>query len=178
MAYNTFHPMVRRAIAICNRWGFEVVHIKPGAGRLDPGKKSGPRQASLVWPNGPVIMDCYNPNIYHAETAVDIIHELGHLLVGGESIMDHDEVSGPGLALDRAHCQMARLPWLALMGEFEVEIETPGVNQRPWPELSPNRRHTLLTDSRQVAIKAGLLTADGRPSFVRPNTSAMSMKET
>jgi hypothetical protein len=151
---------IQRAIALAARWGVKVSDTAPYGAKYH----TGPRHASLVWPRGPIVLSSavdHRARAYQLEAATDIVHDLGHLLVGGKSIHKQKELEGPGLALDWAHCRMLRLPFSVLMEDFVV------TDSREWRQYSTQERHKFLVHSRKVAIKAGLLKPDGTPNIRR-----------
>lgn len=157
---------VEKIMDLCRRWGFPV-KLVDGVIDFDAemGTSSGPNRFGINWKRGEILIDSTEQN---ARAAADLVHELGHLLVGGDPEY-HDEIYGPGLALDFYHLKFAGVrAWGHLMADFAVDETVVGSKYCAlWPQLPSHVRMLKIRRSLAKAVERNLLTADGVPTFVR-----------
>jgi len=170
-----YGPRVRAVIALARRYGVDtVVHTsRDEVTEAHPQKhySGGPSWGDMCWPGGPIVIGRVADLVVTAsddgELASDLIHELGHVLIGGDP-NDHDEEHGPGLALDHDHHALIHPGgWNEFMSNFQVSAACRWGNTCQWGDLTADEQRERIRASRRVAILAGLVADNGELN-IRP----------
>jgi hypothetical protein len=155
------------AMRMCARWGVNVLLGADANETVARVTRSWVRDAR--WSGAPQsAANTYWPTLIAWEDKIEkedsapLLHELAHCL-DSELPRQCDEVHGPLLAveyaLDRA-VGVARSEW---MRDYGV-----GPYFASWHLCSTRERGRLLANSRKRAVRAGLLTPDGRLTYNKP----------
>jgi|ERR1700722_4335307 len=153
-----------RVLNYCYRWGVGVVFGAP------PHDVLAGRRGLFTILEGVIFRDPGRlPAFNSSEEPLDLLHELSHVLDGSPPV-DADELLGPILALDyygsRWLHSTGRREW---MRDFAIGYESTRTRSSAfeWGGLCQVDKHYFLQRSLKRAVRRGLLTADGKPTFHR-----------
>lgn len=158
----TVNTQMLKVMGYCKKWGVEVVD----------------HMLSIAqWHDGPSSA-CLNPTtnqIWTYESSAswwDILHELSHLILGGNPASHPIEHESALFALDRAHARYLMFPDNPLFREYEMgtkDMEKYGIEHR-WDNshflaLPDSIQLQILDASLAMAVEQGFLTPAGKPIF-------------
>lgn len=149
-----------RVLNYCYRWGVDVVFGTP------PHNVSASMRGLFTILEGVIFRDPGRlPAFSSTEEPLDLLHELSHVLDGSPP-SSAQELSGPMLALDYYGSRWLRLSGRgAWMRDFGIDDAMSSAYE--WGGLCVADKHDYLQRSLKKAVRRGLLTADGKPTFHR-----------
>ena len=151
-----------RVLNYCYRWGVGVVFGSPPPPRANHAGNNS-RGLFTIY-DGVIWRDpAKSPWFDSPEEPIDLLHELSHVLDGSPTHTAR-ELSGPMLALDYYGTR-----WLKLFGRraWMRDFGVDGHEGAEWGDLCVADKHDYLQRSLKKAVRRGLLTADGKPTFHR-----------
>jgi hypothetical protein len=135
--------------------------------RISPNFHEGPKFGGIYWPTRTI---WFPRNTLREDAPMALLHELSHVL----SDIDPDfvdETRSGMLMFEYATARRLKLSWSAWMCDYTVAAPF----EFKWPELTTHERGELLRDSHKEAMRAGLLDADGRPTYRLPRGLAQAI---
>ncbi len=152
---------MQRALAYCQRWGVEVEEVA----MIAPGQiYAGPTGVYAIFKEGRRILARWEAA--YSEPIGMLLHELSHVILGGNPNNHGDEHLGPIFALDRAACDWVGVSWEDTLKEYFVRDPEHPTGEVSWFELYPERRDALMASSLAQAIELEYLWPDGTPRFL------------
>lgn len=149
---------LNRVLEEARRWGLTVVRsVVPfhGADSLIHGVGIELGTSTLFVPEGP---------FYDESTPCGVMHEISHILVQ-EDPWVVDEVGSGMLWIDYEAKRRLNLGgWTRWMRDYGVYTHL-APKKALWTELSAHEAWAVLQDSRRSAQEAGLVDAEGAPTY-------------
>lgn len=143
------------------KWKVSVRFLEPTHTDFRDEFHAGPDHGWVYWPKRTI----YWPEPEKNDEPQSLLHEIGHCVVG-TSPEDTEEVTSGLLAFQLFSSRHLHLrQWFRWSRNFEVECYPGGPFTVRYDSRSHTQRGRVLRESLRGAIKAGILTPQGEPTF-------------